>query len=339
MTKNSKNPGNSLNRARPLAERLDEPTGLWTQRELGCKLNSRATNQRISWPTPIFSRLALDVPEYAKWIPTLQQLRRTCGVSIVEPEKRVGQDGSAYLSSGADRSLDDGLSIEPVFVDEPIGFESLMHAEQIELQFIPSRVQSSQGSIPKSYSADRWLPTLPSDLTDIEKMSKRIELLRSASDQATVILGATIPAGSVYDDVRFLIDCGFDYLNVLAEVVAGVLPAKTWTLQPIDYVIEQALGAISKSGVRGVGLLVCSPIENVQDAVRLMHSGADAFSIDSWLVKQQASSTQTSQPAEDLGSFMGSYARPSAPSAMEGLLTETQSFMRDFKSLRYLYEI
>lgn len=339
MTKQNKLQGNPLNRARALAERIDEPPGLQALRDLGCKLTCRTTNQKICWPTPIFSRLALDLPDWLKWLPTLDKLRRNPGISIVEPEAPTVQTGSDSLRSGADRSLDDGLSIQPLFVDEPIRFEPLMHAEQIELQFIPSAMQPSHSSVASSYSAQRWAPTLPADLTDIEKMSKRIDLIRSSSDQATVAVGGAIPAGRIYEDVRFLIDCGVDYVCVLSHVVAGATPPKTWNFQPIDYVIEQALGAIDKSGAPDVALLVCSPIENVQDAIRLLASGVDAFSIDSWLIGQNAITPSSSKPSDDFGSFMGSYARQATVTVDDGLVTAAESFLQDLNALRRIYEI
>lgn len=346
MTKKNKPQGNTLNRARPLAERIDESPGLWALRELGCKLPCRIAKQSIHWPCPIFSRLALDIPDPTPLLPTLDKLRRNCGISILEPEILAGDQGSSErsslrLGSGANRSLDDGVSIHPIFVDEPIPLGDLMHAEQIELQFIPSGLHAKQPLPTTSYQPDRWVATLPSDLTDVEKMSKRIELLRNSSDQSTVIVGGTIPAGSVYDDVRFLIDCGVDYVNVLAQVVAGLRPPKSWTLQPIDYVIEQALGAIDKSGVSEIALLVCSPIKTLEDAIRLLSLGVDAFSIDSWLIEQQSALPTSSQSSEDLGSFMGTYTRQAAPvpAPMEGMLAAAQTFVQEFNALRRLYEI
>lgn len=338
MTKQNKLQGDPLNRARSLAERIDDPPGLRNVRELGCQLTCRSTDQKIYWPSPIFSRLALDLPDWLKWLPTLDKLRKSCGVSIVEPETLPGQPSSENLRSGADRALDDGLSIQPLFVDEPIRFEPLMHAEQIELQFIPSAMQSAHGAVASSYSPERWAPTLPSDLTDIEKMSKRIDLIRSSSDQSTVVVGGAIPAGRIYEDVRFLVDCGVDYVCVLSHVVAGVTPPKTWTFQPIDYVIEQALGAIEKSGARGVTLLVCSPIENVQDALRLLASGVDAFSIDSWLIAQNANAP-SNKSSDDFGAFMGSYARQATVTANDGLVAAAESLLQDLNALRRIYEI
>lgn len=339
MSKNIKSEGNPSNRARSLSDRADDAPGLSALRELGCKLACRATGQKVYWPSPIFSRLAVDIPDSAKLTPTLDKLRRLASVSVIEPQAQGTQSGSEVLGSGADRSLDDGLTIQPVFVDEPLAFESLMHAEQIELQFLPKRNGSNHSHNAAFYPADRWMPTLPSDLTDVEKMAKRIDLIRSSSDQPTVVVGGAIPAGRVYDDVRFLIDCGVDYVNVLAHVVAGLRPAKSWTLQPIDHVVEQALAAIDKSGVSHIPLLVCSPIDSVQEAIRLLSLGVDAFSIDSWLVDQQAAMPNSNQSSQDLGSFMGSYTKPAAPTANEGWVWASQAFLKDLNSLRRLFEI
>ena len=339
MTKKSKPQIIHLNQARALAERIDQQPELWAQRELGCKFHCRSTGQKLHWPSAIFSRLAIDLPEPASVLGTLENLKKKSGISIVEQEVNSSQRLSDRMGSGADRSMDDGLSIQPIFIDEPIRFEGLMHAEQIELQFIPASSKSSLANYASGYLAQRWMPTLPSDLTDVDKMSKRIELLRSASDQATVIVGGTLPAGAVYDDVRFLIDSGVDYVNVLAQVAAGLKPPKSFSFQPLDYVIEQALGAIDKSGVSDIALLVSSRIDHVQDGLRLLSAGVDAFCIDSWLIEQHTENTSTASSADDLSSFMGSYVRPSASASVDGMLKAALSFVEEFNSLRRVFEI
>jgi len=333
---------NPINRARSLADRLEQAPLADALRDFGCKLQCRASGQSLHWPSPIFSRIALDTANSPSWLPTLDRLRSRCGVSIIGPQLRNSQSQSDHLGSGAGRSLDDGLSIHPVFVDEPIRFDALMHAEQIELQFFPSRAQTSRSSSNSdnmALTADAWIPTLPSDLTDIEKMSKRIELLRSASDQPTVVVGGAISAGQVYNDVRFLIDSGVDYISIVSQATAGGSPPKIWNFQPVDFVIEQALGAIAKSGEPSVSLHICSSIHTAEDAVGLLSAGVDAFSIDTWLIHQQAKTPSSGNSSEDLGSFMGSYARTSTPALNDSVLVATESFLKDFMALRRFYEV
>jgi hypothetical protein len=291
--------------------------------------------------------------------PTLEKLRRNCGISVIEPQADLLEQGqgiqpqrSNELSSGADRSMDDGLWIQPVFVDEPIDLQPLMHAEQIELQFIPCHSKSTRDPLPTgqatsratSYRADRWIPTLPSDLSDVDRMAKRIELLRHTSDQPKVILGGAIAAGSVYDDVRFLIDAGLDYVNVLSEVAASLSPAKSWSFQPLDYVIETARRAIDDSGVTGMGLLVSGPIRSLDDGIRMLSLGVDAFSIDSWLIQQQSESPTAVRANEDYSSFLSGYSRQTeasqgAPRVMDGLLQAAENWVEEFCALRRLFEI
>lgn len=248
--------------------------------------------------------------------------------------------------------MDDGLWIQPVFVDEPIDLQPLMHAEQIELQFIPCHSKSTRDPLPTgratsratSFRADRWIPTLPSDLSDVDRMARRIELLRHTSDQPKVILGGAIAAGSVYDDVRFLIDAGLDYVNVLSEVAASLSPAKSWSFQPLDYVIETARRAIDDSGVTGMGLLVSGPIRSLDDGIRMLSLGVDAFSIDSWLIQQQSESPTAVRANEDYSSFLSGYSRQTeasqgAPRVMDGLLQAAENWVEEFCALRRLFEI
>ena len=360
MTKKNKPPASSLrpsssNRARPLADRIDLPPDAWSTQDLGCKLSCRTTGQSLHWPSPIYSRLGIDIPNPMELHPTLEKLRRNCGISVVEPQADLLEQGqgiqprrSNELSSGADRSMDDGLWIQPVFVDEPIDLQPLMHAEQIELQFILCHHRSTRDPLPTgratSYRADRWIPTLPSDLSQVDRMARRVELLRHASDQPKVILGGAIAAGSVYEDVRFLIDSGLDYVNVLSEVAAGLSPAKSWSFQPLDYVIETARRAIDDSGVASIGLLVSGPIRSLDDGVRMLSLGVDAFSIDSWLIQQQSESPTAVRANEDYSSFLSGYSRQSeasqgAPRVMDGLLQAAENWVEEFCALRRLFEI
>ena len=364
VTKKNKPPAsslspNSLNRARSLADRIDLPPDAWSTQDMGCKLSCRTTGQSLHWPSPIYSRLGIDIPNPMELHPTLEKLRRNCGISVIEPQADLLDQGqgiqprrSNELSSGADRSMDDGLWIQPVFVDEPIDLQPLMHAEQIELQFIPCHSKSNRDPLPTgratsratSYRADRWIPTLPSDLSDVDRMAKRIELLRHTSDQPKVILGGAIAAGSVYDDVRFLIDSGLDYVNVLSEVAASLSPAKLWSFQPLDYVIETARRAIDDSGVTGMGLLVSGPIRSLDDGIRMLSLGVDAFSIDSWLIQQQSESPTAARANEDYSSFLSGYSRQSeasqgAPRVMDGLLGAAETWVEEFCALRRLFEI
>ena len=364
VTKKNKPPAsysnpNSLNRARSLADRIDLPPDDWSTQDMGCKLSCRTTGQSLHWPSPIYSRLGIDIPNPMELHPTLEKLRRNCGISVVEPQADLLEQGqgiqprrSNELSSGADRSMDDGLWIQPVFVDEPIDLQPLMHAEQIELQFIPCHSKSNRDPLPTgqatsratSFRADRWIPTLPSDLSDVDRMAKRIELLRHTSDQPKVILGGAIAAGSVYDDVRFLIDSGLDYVNVLSEVAASLSPAKSWSFQPLDYVIETARRAIDDSGVKGMGLLVSGPIRSLDDGIRMLSLGVDAFSIDSWLIQQQSESPTAVRANEDYSSFLSGYSRQTeasqgAPRVMDGLLQAAENWVEEFCALRRLFEI
>lgn len=360
VTKKNKPPANSLspsssNRARPLADRIDLPPDAWSTQDMGCKLSCRTTGQALHWPSPIYSRLGIDIPNPMELHPTLEKLRRNCGISVVEPQADLLEQGqgiqprrSNELSSGADRSMDDGLWIQPVFVDEPIDLQPLMHAEQIELQFILCHHRSTRDPVPTgratSYRADRWIPTLPSDLSQVDRMARRVELLRHASDQPKVILGGAIAAGSIYEDVRFLIDSGLDYVNVLSEVAAGLSPAKSWSFQPLDYVIETARRAIDDSGVASIGLLVSGQIRSLDDGVRMLSLGVDAFSIDSWLIQQQSESASSVRANEDYSSFLSGYSRQTeasqgAPRVMDGLLQAAENWVEEFCALRRLFEI
>ena len=321
---------------RSLIDRLDDPPNASTQRDLGCHFQSRSGSRALSWPTPIFSRLAIDLPPSVSTTIPLQRLRRSCGISVVESESI---DGKARSSGPIERSLDDGASIVPVFVDEPLDLNRLMHAEQIELQFFPSRKGFASANSSDVYSAEAWSPTLPADLLEVDRLSKRIELLRNTTDQTNAIVGACIAAGKVYDDVRYLVDSGVDYVCVLSQAIAGMRSGKAWTFQNCEESISLARKGLDDAGVDAIRLLISAPIDSVEDGVRYLNAGADGIAIDAWIVRQQPETSQA-PTKDDVSSFLGGLGRPAPVQPMNEWIVDAFSrWIQDWNGLRRLYEV
>ena len=312
-----------------LAERLEHSPGLGDRTDTGCRITSQTSGRKLYWPVPVFTRLGIDTPASDSLRLVLDRLRKRCGISVV---------GNS-LQQSLERSLDDGLSIAPIMVDEPCSLRTLMHAEQMELQFFRSR-SGGGGGASEYYLADEWIPKMPSDLMQVEHLAKRVELYRSISDQPTVVVGACIAAGSIYHDVRYLIDSGLDYVCLLTDAVGGLMPARRWRFESIPWGIEEAKRAIADSGVEGFSLFLSGAIDQMEQPLDWIFDGVQAFSIDSVLASRSpAVVTSSASSDESFSSFLGGntgYATPSAPS-YDWLLDEADSWLTDWSSLRRFF--
>lgn len=324
-----------------LTERLELPKDN-NQDDLGCRLKSVSQGTKLYWPSPVFCRLAIDTPSNESLCASLERMRRSCGISVVRPEYQQ-EDESALppesMQQAMERSLDDGISIIPILVDEPFDLKSLIHAEQMELQFFRSRLSSK--TLAKSatnsdrYLADSWIQTLPSDLIQVDDLAKRVELFRSVSDQPTVLVGGCIAAGSVYQDVRYLIDSGLDYICLLTDVVGGLIPTKAWRFQSTQRVIDEANRAIADSGIGDFSLLISGTFERIEQPLEWLAEGVRAFSIDNYIAQHSpiGPASVSHGSADGFGSFLGGY--PSTPTqSYDWLISSAQQWLAEWSSLR-----
>lgn len=328
-----------------LAERLDSSPDLNNGCESGCRLQSVIKGTKLYWPSPVFTRLAIDTPSNEALCACLERMRRQCGISVVQPEHREDEESAMRadgMQQAMDRSLDDGISIIPILVDEPCALSALMHAEQMELQFFRSRLHSKSlpnaNVRPDRFLADAWIPTLPSDLMQVDDLAKRVELFRSVSDQPSVVVGGCIAAGSIYHDVRYLIDSGLDYICLLTDVVGGLMPARHWHFQSTQHAIGEANRAIADSGIGDFSLLISGAFDRMDQPLEWLAEGVRAFSIDNYLAQQSpsGSASATHGSADAFGSFLGGY--PSTPTqSYDWLLSSAQQWLTEWSSLRRFF--
>jgi hypothetical protein len=328
-----------------LAERLDSPPDHNNEGESGCRLRSVTKGTKLYWPSPVFTRLAIDTPSDEALCASLERMRRQCGISVVLPEHRDDEESTMRtggMQQAMDRSLDDGISIIPILVDEPCALRALMHAEQMELQFFRSRLHSKTpakaNANADSFLADAWIPILPSDLMQVDDLAKRVELFRSVSDQPSVVVGGCIAAGSIYHDVRYLIDSGLDYICLLTDVVGGLMPARHWHFQSTQHAIGEANRAIADSGIGDFSLLISGAFDRLEQPLEWLADGVCAFSIDYYLAQQNpgASALANHGSADAFGSFLGGY--PSTPlQSYDWLLSSAQQWLTEWSGLRRFF--
>lgn len=315
-----------LQRAKPLHERLGEadlaaPGAI----DLSVRFPLHRSGKGLSWPAPVFSRLGLDTELNDSQRFSLIHARSELGLTTLAP-----RPASHDISSPPEpRSLAGGVHIVPVFVDEPLLPEAIMHAEQIELQFMPCRTAGPL--VAPSWGARHrdWKPILPSDLIQADQLAARVELLRQASDQPAVLVGGTIAAAAVYDDVRYLVDAGLDYVCVLADVHYGMQSHESHALLNADIAIEQAQRALKDSGRHDVSLLLSTRTCTPESTLNWLSRGIRAVNIDGFLLARQPA--VASRASDSFGSFLGDYQRMATPEA-DWLLSSLRDFLESLAS-------
>jgi hypothetical protein len=313
---------------KPLQERVASST--WSravEMDLGVTLPSSKSKSVLLWPAPIFSRLGLDFDLSPAMKTALASAHSQSGLTIYGPWKI---DPEVPLSTDL-RSLAAGVTIAPVFVDEPFVPELFAHTEQIEWQFIPCRSSPLRTETASAWGVQKkdWKAILPSDLARVDSFSARIEMMRLWNDQPAAVIGGAIGAGAVYEDVRFLADAGLDYAHLLCDGRFGELANQFHRLGNVDTVLDQANRAIHDSGRSDFALAIsasgCSP----ESVWKWLGAGVRAINIDSFILGQQP---VTETPASDtFGSFLGDYRRP-AHSATEWLNSAVRDMLESLAS-------
>jgi len=165
----------------------------------------------------------------------------------------------------------------PLHIAEPIDAPKLSGGIGIELQFFgrpfeqfpPSRIRA-------------WTPNMPAEIASVEYLEKKINVLRMLTDGKS-LMGAAITPTVVYDDIRMLADCGFDYVCLLLDVVPGLSQGSVLDLGSIELCLEPALKAIRDSGSKIQLWLACNTVDP-SELYKLIQNGVNAVCIDSYLM-------------------------------------------------------
>ena len=170
--------------------------------------------------------------------------------------------------------------ISPIGIDQPIDVESFRHCSAIELQLFGLPFQTLANS-----RRARWTPALPIDLSDFEQMEKKIGAIRVIAG-GNCPIGAAVGPGAVYEDLRFLIDSGFDFITLLVDVQYALSLKSTLQLAPMELAVEQAIKAVQDAGAR-TKILVSASLYDGVGMFRCLQLGATAISIDAFIVKSK----------------------------------------------------
>jgi hypothetical protein len=288
----------------PLQSRIDPLMRSNSALDLKCSLSIVDGSQHSLLGAPLFTRATHD----AMLTPSSQERLivelHQSGIGWLSGRKTdLRLSKQLVLASGADSSkARPSRRIVPINLDEPVDVESLEQAVAIELQLYGQPFQS----LPASRRA-RWTPNLPIEVAESPQLAKKIEGLRLMSLGNSAI-GAAISPGAVYDDVRWLADCGFDYFCLMIDIQYELSSQGTLALAPLQASVEQALRGLKDSGAK-TKLLLSANLRTAEEMFRWLQMGVHAICVDAYLAMNRPQ--EVAPPKDTYGSVL-SYAMPQA---------------------------
>lgn len=272
---------------RPIAERIG-------------RSNADTTTARL------FSRFGVDAAVQELIQQALTQTQRDFGLQLYTTSLSVA-----------------GNEIIPVFVDEPLQPRRMRDAQRIEFQFLPS----SAARVRHGAWRGDWKPTLPPDVDQAKRISDRVELARRTSGRPNALIGAAVAAANVAADVRFFIDCGFDYICLIIDGCYDTGPGQRVSIAPSDEAIDIALTIRDQSNRRGFGIRVAAH-GSPRQVAKWFRSGIESVAIDAWI---QDRAPAVSTPIESFGGILIDSAR-TGPGNAAWLYSTVRDFLAELRS-------
>ena len=248
---------------------------------------------------PLFTRLTADAGLSQNSQRLLLSELKCFGIACLG---KVVESNDRKLQGGSECELQ---RISPLQIDDPIEVESFQNAAAIELQMVGLPFQSIANS-----RRARWTPNLPIDISKFEQLGKRVEAIRVVSGGKCPI-GAAVCPGAVYDDIRFLIDSGFDFITLLVDVQYEMSQSCSLRLAPLEPTLEQSIKAVLDSGAK-TKVLVSANLSDGLQMFRCLQMGATAISVDAFIAN--AKPTDAVPVKDTFGSMLNAYA-PAASAA------------------------
>lgn len=217
------------------------------------------------------------------------------------------------------------LRLVPLFVDAPVDVSQLSTASTVQFQFF-GKSQSSYSPATYSY----WKAGLSYEIATPEQMAKKVLAIREMVPQ-NVPIGAAIIAlnQTVYDDIRFLIDCGFDYVELIAGSVTQLKPG-SWIDFETDVNTCVNLAVKARRDSRGsTKLWLSGPLLQSRDWLPMLRSGIDACCIDAFIANRRPTEPPTTT------SFAG--IKVATQSKFEWIVGVLREFQNSFLDIHNFY--
>jgi hypothetical protein len=266
----------------------------------------------VPWNSRLFSRIGVDTPISAPLILSLTKANQDFGFGMYQPK-----------TTGASNE------VIPVFVDEPLQPQAMRDARWIEFQFLPSTAERKRRG---TWRGD-WKPTIASDLVQANSIADRVALARGTSHRADVAIGAAIAAANVAEDMRFFIECGFDYVCLILDGCFDTAPGHRLCLAQANEVIEIAQSVRDQSAPPGFGIRLAAHA-SPHHVARWLRSGVDAVAIDAWL---QDRAPVSNSPMESFAGILIETAKI-APGNSEWLYNGIRDFIAELNSEQQFFE-
>ena len=294
----------STMRCEPLLTRLDPLLQAETDScSLACNLNAASPSGDLTLDPPFFTRLTADAGLSQNAQRRLLTELQCFGIAWL---------GDAFESKDRKpQETSEGQFIElprfsPLQMDQPIDVVSFQSAAAIELQLVGHPFQTLANS-----RRAKWTPGLPIDIADFEQLGKRVEVLRVVTGGKCPI-GAAVCPGAVYEDLRFLIDSGFDFVTLLVDIQYEMSPTSSLHLAPLEPTLEQSIKAVQDSGAK-TKILLSAHLCDGLSIFRCLQMGVSAISIDAFLA--QSKPKEVAPVKESIGSVLSAYV-PATPGAV-----------------------
>ena len=285
----------------PLVTRLDPMTRdkqQWIDHK--CVIPAIGNDVAMTFQSPLFTRLLFDSTLTPVARVQFTTAMNQFGLGWIGPRSNDSAP-TTHVHSESDNDTSP-KRIAPLQFDEPIDVEAFEGAAAVEFQLygLPFR------SLPSSRRA-KWTQSVPIEIFEFEQLAQKVECVRILT-HGRCVLGAAISPGSIYEDVRYMADSGFDYLCLLVDVQCDLSPTGSRQLATIPNTVELALDAINNAGSK-MKILLSANLRNADEMFRYLQMGVAAVSIDGYLASEKP--IETAQAKDSYGSIL-SYSPPAA---------------------------
>lgn len=281
------------------------------------------TGQRSRWTLngPDGNEVELGLPAYSRM---LRHLELEDGLSE-HLISSFANYGIPWIGASHNSSHNQPMRLAPVSVDSPIDVSELNNATAIQFEFFG---KSQSNHPPTSYSF--WKPSASFEIATPEQMTKKVLAVREMIPTG-VPVGAAIIALSqtVYDDVRFLIDCGFDYVELISGSVTQLRPG-SWIEFEAEIAACVNLAAKARRDSRASAKLwLSAPIVQSRDWLPFLRSGIDACCIDSFIANRR--------PVEPVSTTSFAGIKVATQSKFEWIVGVLREFQNSFLDVHNFY--
>ncbi len=278
----------------PLRSRYWNPVPPTSMERLRCSWKSVHTRAVIEWSAPLFTRFGTDLPQSF--------------ASLPQSFASIAKHSIAWVGNASEGESDQGLAmarIAPIWNDRPVDYAEVNGVGGVEFQLYGVPFDSG----PKS-RLTAWAPSLPIEFERQEQFTQKVTLVRTLNAGQSLVGAAIVATPSVYDDVQFLIECGMDYVTLLADVQFGPRGDETLLLADANLALERAVRARKEShvDVASFPIFLGATPKNVGEIAQWLIAGAAAVCLDTYLISKRPATKSTS--TESFGSFLGAYTTP-----------------------------